>query len=136
MVTPDDDDDVENHAERVKNEKLSLSLSLIGSDRIGSDPRSAVFLSRFSVLRRRLREIVVFLLSPSLVVAVGVPLSLTMRFFLVVLWSEFLALLLRSKRRFERSFFLFVGFCNDFEESPSSSSSSSSRFFFLAGFFF
>ena len=37
MVTPDDDDDVENHAERVKNEKLSLSLSLIGSDRIGSD---------------------------------------------------------------------------------------------------
>ena len=82
MVTPDDDDDVENHAERVKNEKLSLSLSLsdrIGSDRIGSDPRSAVFLSRFSVLRRRLREIVVFLLSPSLVVAVGVPLSLTMR---------------------------------------------------------
>ena len=42
MVTPDDDDDVENHAERVKNEKLSLSLSLIGSDRIGSDPRSAV----------------------------------------------------------------------------------------------
>ena len=82
MVTPDDDDDVENHAERVKNEKLSLSISLsdrIGSDRIGSDPRSAVFLSRFSVLRRRLREIVVFLLSPSLVVAVGVPLSLTMR---------------------------------------------------------
>ena len=80
MVTPDDDDDVENHAERVKNEKLSLSLSRIGSDRIGSDPRSAVFLSRFSVLlRRRLREIVVFLLSPSLVVAVGVPLSLTMR---------------------------------------------------------
>ena len=81
MVTPDDDDDVENHAERVKNEKLSLSISLcdrIGSDRIGSDPRSAVFLSRFSVLRRRLREIVVFLLSPSLVVAVGVPLSLTM----------------------------------------------------------
>ena len=77
MVTPDDDDDVENHAERVKNEKLSLSISL--SDRIGSDPRSAVFLSRFSVLRRRLREIVVFLLSPSLVVAVGVPLSLTMR---------------------------------------------------------
>ena len=79
MVTPDDDDDVENHAERVKNEKLSLSLSLIGSDRIGSDRCSAVFLSRFSVLRRRLREIVVFLLSPSLVVAVGVPLSLTMR---------------------------------------------------------
>ena len=59
MVTPDDDDDVENHAERVKNEKLSLSLSLIGSDRIGSDRCSAVFLSRFSVLRRRLREIVV-----------------------------------------------------------------------------
>jgi hypothetical protein len=44
------DDDIENHAERVKNEKLSLSLSPIGSDRIGSDRILALLFFSLSLL--------------------------------------------------------------------------------------